>query len=97
MPKRMEFFSPQSKPRPRSSRPNSYRRGYGGKSWDIVRREVLIRDNYQCRMCGKVSQDLHVDHIVPKRISNSNDPSGLQSLCPPCHARKTSSEQHGRP
>jgi 5-methylcytosine-specific restriction protein A len=95
MPKRMEFFQPASKPKARRNRPNSYRRGYGGKAWDIVRREVLVRDNYECRRCGRVCQDAHVDHIIPKRILNSNDPKHLQTLCPPCHAKKTAEEQHG--
>ena len=92
----MEFFKP-ARPRMREARPNSYRRGYGGKAWAETRKRVLIRDNYQCRVCGRVvggeSGEAHVDHIVPKRILDTTDESALQTLCAVCHGRKTAAER----
>jgi 5-methylcytosine-specific restriction protein A len=93
MPKRMEFFGPAKPPR-REGRPNSYRRGYGGKAWKAARKAALIRDNFQCQSCGRVcGEGAQVDHIIPKRILDSNDLDGLQTLCPQCHARKGHQER----
>jgi 5-methylcytosine-specific restriction enzyme A len=98
MPSRMEFFKP-AQPRARESRPNSYQRGYGGKAWKAVRQRVLLRDNYACRRCGRVcggqKGEAHVDHIVPKRLLDTNDESALQTLCAKCHALKTREEGRG--
>ena len=93
MPSRMGFFKPAGKVKMREGRPNSYRRGYGGKTWARVRQQVLIRDSYQCQACGRVCgspHEAHVDHIAPRRESQSDNVEGLQTLCQKCHARKTS-------
>lgn len=96
MPRRMEFFKPK-RPRMREARPNAYQRGYGGKAWEATRQRVLLRDNYQCRHCRRVvggeKGEAHVDHIVPKRLLDTNDESALQTLCIRCHARKTAEER----
>lgn len=91
MPDRMQFFSPK-RPRRREGRPSAFKRGYGGKAWEAIRRRVLIRDNYQCRNCGRVCGDpkeAHIDHITPRRLTQSDDAAGLQVLCSSCHTRKT--------
>ena len=94
----MEFYSP-TRPRMREARPNSYQRGYGGKAWAETRKRVLVRDNFQCRHCGRVvggkAGEAHVDHIVPKRLRDSDDEAGLQTLCAKCHAKKTREEGRG--
>lgn len=98
MPRRMSFFKPAKKLRMREGRPNAYRRGYGGKNWQAIRERVLIRDAYQCRSCGRVCgspQEAHVDHVVPRRLTLSDDEAGLQTLCQKCHAVKTCSERRG--
>ena len=99
MPKRMEFFRPK-RARMRENRPNAYQRGYGGKAWAATRQRVLLRDNYQCRLCRRVvggeSGDSHVDHIVPRRLLDTNDESALQTLCARCHGKKTAEEQMHR-
>lgn len=88
MPKRMEFFSAPKPPR-REGRPNSYRRGYGGNAWKAARKAALLRDNCQCQSCGEIClTNAHVDHIVPKRVLDSNELRGLQVLCAKCHAKK---------
>jgi len=103
MPQRMKFFSvsesTEKKFRPkrkqkRRVRPSSHKMGYG-KKWDLMRREILIRDSFQCRACGRLCgnpKEAHVDHIIPKKLSGSNDPSNLQVLCSGCHAKKTNRE-----
>lgn len=62
--------------------------------WEAVRREVLERDLYRCRQCGKAGR-LEVDHIVPLHTDPHQDPyklAGLQTLCYRCHAEKTRGE-----
>ena len=96
MPERFSFFKPK-RIRKREGRPNFYRRGYKGKHWEATRLRVLQRDNFQCRSCGRVvgdqPGDAHVDHIIPKRLTQSDNPDGLQTLCRSCHSKKTRQEQ----
>lgn len=91
MPERFSFFSPKKKPRLRPTRANSYRRGYGGKEWEAIRLRVLLRDNWQCRACGRVCSDkkeAHCDHIIPKRAGGPDTLENLQCLCSRCNAKK---------
>jgi 5-methylcytosine-specific restriction endonuclease McrA len=50
---------------------------------------VLLRDNYQCQMCGAVVHGklAHVDHIVPKSKGGSDEVSNLRCLCVSCHSK----------
>lgn len=45
-----------------------------------------------CQGCGRVTQDLELDHIVNIAQSGAEDESNLQSLCVPCHKEKTLNE-----
>ncbi len=60
------------------------------------RRRVLARDEFTCRECRHVSMDLVVDHVVPLADGGADDASNLQSLCVPCHAKKTKREAQAR-
>lgn len=54
------------------------------KEW---RRQVLVRDDFTCQMCGARGGKLHADHILPYsshpelRLSLENG----RTLCIPCH------------
>lgn len=77
------------------SRPNAHQRGYCSKAWSQTRKAVLVRDNYQCRSCGRVcsgKREAQVDHVIPKDQGGSDLPDNLQTLCISCHARKTLAE-----
>ena len=66
------------------------------RRWERLRLEILARDGYRCRSCGRAGR-LEIDHVTP--ISKGGDlwnPSNLQALCRPCHLRKTARER-GRP
>ena len=52
--------------------------------WDRTRRDILQRDNHRCQQCGSTER-LEVHHIIPFRISRSNDHSNLITLCKFCH------------
>ena len=59
---------------------------------------IFYRDRGQCQSCFKnlsglgspVSDDLHVDHIIPLAKSGSNDPTNFQLLCARCNHKKSS-------
>lgn len=60
--------------------------------WDAARASVIRRDRFTCRHCGVRFRvrDLEVDHIVEvSRGGNPLDEANLQTLCKPCHRRKT--------
>ena len=57
-----------------------------------LRREIIIRDNYTCQICGKYMPDevgLHVDHIIPISKGGKTVPSNLQVLCSKCNGSKS--------
>lgn len=52
--------------------------------------EVLKSAQFHCELCG-VSADvraLEVDHIVPRNLGGTDDPSNLQALCYSCNSMK---------
>ena len=62
------------------------------RRWERLRLEILARDGYRCRTCGRAGR-LEVDHVTP--ISKGGDPwnpANLQSLCRGCHLDKTRGE-----
>lgn len=68
-------------------------RVYRDKRWPAVRLQAKRRDGWKCVKCGSRYR-LEVDHIQPVR----DYPEGafllanLQTLCGPCHGRKTQVE-----
>jgi 5-methylcytosine-specific restriction protein A len=94
MPDRIPTFRPpwiNRRPRRRMSdqaRPNAHQRGYCSQGWKAARREVLLRDGYQCQLCGDIvhGKRAHVDHIVPKSKGGSDEVSNLRCLCVSCHS-----------
>lgn len=56
--------------------------------WKKIRVEVYKRDNWTCQNCGKhVHKGIQCHHIVPWKISKSNDMTNLTTLCTPCHGK----------
>jgi hypothetical protein len=56
-----------------------------------IRVQVLARDNYRCRMCGRSSREvaLEVDHIIPVASGGTDELSNLATLCRDCNAGKS--------
>lgn len=68
----------------------------GGKLTKI-RARILLRDGYTCRVCGRVSVDLIVDHIIPLHLGGAESDENRQSLCQePCHRMKSEMEEKDR-
>ena len=62
------------------------------KRWKVIRLEILERDGYRCRKCGKAGR-LEVDHVLPIHKGGAVYlESNLQSLCRDCHITKTRNE-----
>lgn len=57
-----------------------------------LRFEVLRRDGFACRYCGRRSPDveLHIDHINPTALGGQDEPENLATSCAECNAGKGS-------
>ena len=79
---------PQTKQQKRYERVK--RKARYGKSWDEVRSLVYRRDGFRCRACGRAKGEgnvrkLNAHHILLLRVSQTNDPRNLVTLCDECH------------
>ena len=57
-----------------------------------LRREIMIRDNYTCQICGKYMPDgvgLQIDHKIPVSKGGKTVRSNLQVLCSKCNGGKS--------
>lgn len=56
-----------------------------------LRRQIMKKDHYTCRRCGKYMPDevgLHIDHIIPVSKGGKTVASNLQVLCSRCNGKK---------
>ena len=58
-------------------------RGIGSRAWAVLRRQVLERDDYTCRSCGRMGARWEVHHLDGDR--RNNDLANLATLCRGCH------------
>jgi|GEM_PF-2402108 len=57
-----------------------------------ARFEVMQRDGFCCRLCGRGKVEgvtLHLDHRIPISRGGTNDLSNLQTLCEDCNQGKS--------
>ena len=60
------------------------------RSWAELRERCFQRDKYICVKCGKTSDRLIADHIIPIATGGKQwDINNLQTLCEYCHKVKT--------
>lgn len=54
------------------------------------RKNILIRDRYQCQYCGIQCKpsSVTVDHIVPRALGGKTTWTNAVAACPPCNRRK---------
>jgi ATP adenylyltransferase len=60
-----------------------------------LRFEVLKKAQFHCELCG-ISADiraLEVDHIVPRNLGGTDDPTNLQALCYSCNSMKRDKDE----
>ena len=58
------------------------------KGWVKRRALILRRDNHTCQQCGQTEGQLHVDHIIPRRLNGTEDVNNLVTLCRACNLKK---------
>ena len=61
-----------------------------GKVTNRMRFAIYERDHYRCRKCGRKTNDLEVDHIIPIAKGGKSTFDNLQTLCHRCNYRKGS-------
>lgn len=57
-----------------------------------LRFEILKRDEFKCRYCGRTEADgvkLHVDHVISVALGGRNDPDNLATACADCNLGKS--------
>jgi 5-methylcytosine-specific restriction endonuclease McrA len=54
----------------------------------FTRLGVFQRDNYTCQYCGKQSQQLTIDHVMPRSQNGQHTWENVVSACIPCNHRK---------
>ena len=54
----------------------------------LSRREIFMRDDYQCQYCGSRARELTLDHVMPKHRGGGHSWDNLVSACRPCNHRK---------
>ena len=55
---------------------------------NTVRQAVLDRDDYICRYCGRRSQTMEIDHIIPVSQGGESTLQNLVTACRDCNRRK---------
>ena len=77
-----------------TARPSKSSEHTGSAAWKRVRRQVLVRDGYECQLRGpRCTFDAeHVDHIVAVSRGGTDDLENCQAVCLPCHNNKTAME-----
>ena len=58
------------------------------KSIILNRKNILLRDSFQCQYCGKTELPLTIDHIVPRSRGGEYSWENLITACPRCNSKK---------
>lgn len=77
---------------PRFEPKKNWGSGRGGRPWRRLKQKIHTRDEWTCQCCGRVTMDLELDHIKNVAQGGTDDEANLQSLCVPCHKKKTQME-----
>lgn len=58
-----------------------------------IRYEILNRDHHTCQYCGASAPqvELQIDHVIPKALGGTDEPTNLVTACKDCNSGKTSS------
>jgi hypothetical protein len=55
----------------------------------FCRRNILIRDNFECQYCGdKVGKNASLDHVIPKSRGGKTDYTNCVTCCKKCNGVK---------
>lgn len=62
----------------------------------IIRARIGLRDQYTCRLCGRVTAHGEVDHIAPLHLGGAESDENKQWTCRACHRAKSEREEKDR-
>ena len=54
----------------------------------LSKKEVFLRDRFTCQYCGNKSQELTLDHVIPRRQNGSHSWNNVVAACARCNLRK---------
>jgi 5-methylcytosine-specific restriction protein A len=66
---------------------NNWNKG-STRRWREIRKRILIRDSATCQLCGQVDGQMHIDHIIPKRLGGNDMDENLRVLCKMCNLKR---------
>ena len=52
------------------------------------RERVFMRDGRVCQVCGTDEGEMHIDHIIPRKVGGDHSLDNLRVLCKSCNLRK---------
>ena len=52
------------------------------------RERIFSRDGRVCQLCGTDEGEMHIDHIIPRKVGGGHDLDNLRVLCKSCNLRK---------
>jgi 5-methylcytosine-specific restriction endonuclease McrA len=52
------------------------------------RERVFMRDGRSCQLCGTDEGEMHIDHIIPRKVGGDHSLDNLRVLCKSCNLRK---------
>lgn len=64
-----------------------------GRAGVADRQRIKFRDKFTCQICGVVTDQLEIDHIVPLCKGGTDEDSNKRALCIPCHESKSQKER----
>ena len=72
-----------------------HHRALAGRRWQVLRRQILGRDNWRCQKCGRYARE--VDHVIPMEDGGALwDPANLRVLCRGDHIKITAEQNRAR-
>ena len=54
----------------------------------LSKKEIFLRDHYTCQYCGNKTQDLTLDHVIPRRQHGAHTWENVVAACSKCNLRK---------
>jgi 5-methylcytosine-specific restriction endonuclease McrA len=58
------------------------------KKIQLNRKNIIKRDHGTCQYCGRNSQPMTIDHVIPKSFGGSDTWENLVCACPSCNRNK---------
>ena len=54
----------------------------------LSKKEVFFRDRFTCQYCNKKTQDLTLDHVIPRKQNGTHSWDNVVAACARCNLRK---------